>query len=164
MVTNHGRRDGATAPRVGSGRGRAKATVKLERKAGVYRSQAAPEEYLLAVRPQGMAPEERGVRVDPAGLRERFLLVPEGMPFYYRGRVRAVPAERPRWRRARSRPRGKGGGIANRPCPRTRPAATAGSRADPPRARAGLRPPGTCKRSPALRVPRPARHLAAIAP
>ena len=51
-------------------------------------------ELVIHVRAEGLAPDERTVAgVDPGHV-EQFILGREGMPFYYRGRVR-VPFDQP---------------------------------------------------------------------
>lgn len=69
--------------------------LKFDKQWQVYRAaDITPDHYLLRAEAKGFEPDQRGVKVDPGGLKERFILGKKGMPFYYRGKVK-VPFEPP---------------------------------------------------------------------
>lgn len=70
--------------------------LKFDKQWQVYgASDINPGNYLLQTEAEGFESDQRKVQVDPAGLREKFILGKKGMPFYYRGKVK-VPFEPPR--------------------------------------------------------------------
>jgi subtilisin family serine protease len=71
--------------------------IRLEYDARRRAYQAAdvrPGQYVVRAEAKGFEPQEREVQVDPAGIKDTFILGKEGMPFYYRGKAR-VPFEPP---------------------------------------------------------------------
>lgn len=53
-----------------------------------------PSRYLLHAEAEGLESEEREVQVEPAGIKDTLLLGKQGLPFYYRGKVK-VPFDPP---------------------------------------------------------------------
>lgn len=69
--------------------------LKYDKQWQVYQApDVNPGNYLLQVEAEGFESDQREVQVDPAGLKEKFILGKKGMPFYYRGKVK-VPFEPP---------------------------------------------------------------------
>ena len=67
--------------------------IKFDKQWQVYQTPAInPGNYLLQAEAEGFESDQREVQVDPAGLREKFILGKKGMPFYYRDKVK-VPFE-----------------------------------------------------------------------
>lgn len=70
--------------------------LKFDKQWRVYRApDVDPGHYLLRAEAEGFESDQRDVQVDPSGLKDTFILGKEGMPFYYRGKVK-VPFEPPK--------------------------------------------------------------------